>query len=172
METSNRADVLLVAEHGTRWMRWMDELAAAKTGVAVIIQRSREPHGSFAQRVRDRASVLAARGSLPPTVLFVGSGRADLPVVHARAAIACGIVAALASAAPTRLRGRLLLTSDRTGAHDGYAEMKRAAVAAAARFDASVHVADARPLGEAIAEPAARLAPVERHTSPDLLPAA
>jgi len=81
------ADVLLVAEHGTRWGRWMSGLADAGVSLAVIIQRSHEPPASFAQRVRERADALASVKRLPATVFFVASRRVDEGIERGRAAM-------------------------------------------------------------------------------------
>jgi hypothetical protein len=153
----------------------MDELASSGASATVIIQRSRETQAAFALRVRERASVLASRGELPATILFVASTRSDLPTVHGRASIACNVVSALASTSATRGRGRFLVACDRSSSREGVVDMKRAALATSARLSSIVHVADARPAGDprkAEPEPK-RLAAVVPLAVPELpLPAA
>lgn len=171
-----------MAEHGTSWTRWVTELERAGLKTTALIQRSHEAPATFAQRVRERARLLAGRDELPATILFVASRRVDLPTANGRSGIACGLVSALASSSTTRERGRLLLACDRAASpavHDAMAAMKRAAVAMSERMTSNICVADARPFDRdpnALREPAPapiRLAAHAPSAPPELpLPAA
>ncbi|WP_394835086.1 hypothetical protein LVJ94_52165 [Pendulispora rubella] len=134
-------DVLLVAEHGTRWARWMSGLADAGVSLAVIIQRSHESPSNFAQRVRERTAALALVKRLPPTVFFVASRRIDEHSERARATLARTLVQTLARAA--RPQGKLLLAADRSTTHETIVDMKRIAASEALHLGRTVRVASA-----------------------------
>ncbi|WP_394825118.1 hypothetical protein [Pendulispora albinea] len=136
------ADVMLVAEHGTRWGQWMRELAGAGVAVTVVIQRSHEPPALFAQRVRDRAEALVMGKRLPPTVFFVASRRAAESVEQGRAAIARSLVRSLARA--KRPKPSLLLACDRSTSHETIVDMKRVAADMAVQLGRTVRVVGAR----------------------------
>jgi hypothetical protein len=72
------SEVLLVAEHGTAWARWMDELADAGAPFNAIMQSPNESLKAFARRVSTRVSTMSLEHRLAPTVLFVtGAERAE-----------------------------------------------------------------------------------------------
>ena len=144
-------DVMLVAEHGTRWGQWMRELDEAGVAVTVIIQRSHETPANFAQRVRERADALALVKRLPPTVFFVAGRRIGDVVERGRAAIARILVRSLARS--RRRRSRLLLACDRSTSHVAIGDMKRVAADVAVQLGRTVRVALARAAPASIAPP-------------------
>lgn len=136
-----RHDVLLVAEHGTRWGRWMSGLADAGVSLVVIIQRSHESPASFAQRVRERTAALALMKRHPSTVFFVASRRIDERSERGRAILARTLVQTLARAA--RPHAKLLLACDRSTTHETIVDMKRIAASEALQLGRTVRVASA-----------------------------
>jgi hypothetical protein len=68
------SEVLLVAEHGTDWARWMDELSDAGAPFNAIMQSPNESLKAFARRIGTRVSTMSLEHRLAPTVLFVTGG--------------------------------------------------------------------------------------------------
>jgi len=169
---------MLIAEHGTRWGRWMQGLAEAGVSVTVVIQRSREPAASFAQRVGQRADALCSSKRLPPTIVFVASRRIDPIVERCRATMARTLVRSLTRW--PRPKPSLLLACDRSASQETIVDMKRVAVRASAecalQLGCTVRVAGARATqcpSEAHLEDGAAARPSMVPPPPDLpLPAA
>src|SRR5206468_1162625 len=111
------ADVLLVAEDGTDWARWMDELAEQRTPFTAIIQSAEEPLAAFARRIAARIGVLATQRRLPPAVLLLHDhrGPSDARAHRARKEAACAIAGRLAQLDGARL---LVATDEQTTPED------------------------------------------------------
>ncbi len=158
------ADVMLVAEHGTRWGRWMQGLIEAGVSVTVIVQRSRETAASFAQRVGQRADALSSGKRLPPTIFFIASRRLDAAIARGRGAIARALVRSLSRLPRAKPSLSLLLACDRSTTHETILDMKniasRAAHELAPRFGGgAVKVSCAHPA-----------APIEEGPRPSFTP--
>ena len=105
MNTS-RTLAMIVAEHGSAWERWADQLRADGAEVCMFMQQPGESVKALAARVRSRVSELAPGDTIDQAVV-VGGGRTDHAAISARALAIRAIVAPMVEAG----RGKIVLAA-------------------------------------------------------------
>ncbi len=104
----SHSEVLLVAEHGTDWARWMDELSDVGAPFNAIMQSPNESLKAFARRVGTRVSTMSLEHRLAPTVLVVtGRERGEQAAGEAHSSVRQSIIDKL-----TRYGVRVLVARD------------------------------------------------------------
>lgn len=93
---------VLIAEHDSEWIGWVDPLRSESEDVVVVVQRRGESAGELATRVRERVRALRLEGEITAAAL-VGGPCWDDRTLSARALMVRAIVNEMVSAGGGRM---------------------------------------------------------------------
>jgi hypothetical protein len=90
--------MMVIAERGAAWARWVDRARQDFGDVMLLSQGEVESIEAFADRVMERVAALSHAGDAPTHAVVVGGGRTDVHALRARSTLVRTIAARMGSA--------------------------------------------------------------------------